>query len=543
MILSQAKRSLFVLTLLLAGLALLVSGCAPAAAPSTQQAAGDAAEAGAAEQTLTFGMATEPVTLDPKDGLFIAERLILMNLFDTLTTVDQAGDLFPGLATAWEVNDAATEFTFTLRDDVRFHDGTPLDAAAVKNAFDRIVAAESATPAGTILAGYDSAEVVDDQTLTITFSDPKPTFIRDLAQPWMGIPAPGPAADENFGQNPIGSGPFVFVEWAPQDRLVLAKNPDYAWGPSFLGAGGAAQLDEITLRFLPEPATRLTALQTGEAHVVEDPPYQDVASLVDGGDYVVETFSAPGMPSHMMLNTAKAPTDDPLVRQAMNLAVNQEELVQVAFDGLQGPASSVLAPTTFAFNEDAASLYSYDPERAAELLDEAGWVDEDGDGLREQNGEPLTVTYIASPVYEGAFMELLTAYLTAAGFTVDLTTLDDAGIFEAASAGEHNLINMGWTSADPGVLSFVYDSANIDGGSAFTRFVDERLDETLRQAPVTIDEAERAALYAEAQQIIMENALALPVHLYDRVMLRQAGVQGWQFDSEGYPWLYLVGLE
>ena len=103
----------------------------------------------------------------------------------------------------------------------------------------------------------------------------------------------------------------------------------------------------------------------------------------------------------MMLNTAKAPTDDPLVRQAMNLAVNQEELVQVAFDGLQGPAHSVLSPTTFAFNEDAASLYSYDPERAAELLDEAGWVDEDGDGLREQNGEPLTVTYIASPVYEG----------------------------------------------------------------------------------------------------------------------------------------------
>ena len=249
MILSQAKRSLFVLTLLLAGLALLVSGCAPAAAPSTQEAAGDAAEAGAAEQTLTFGMATEPVTLDPKDGLFIAERLILMNLFDTLTTVDQAGDLFPGLATAWEVNDAATEFTFTLRDDVLFHDGTPLDAAAVKNAFDRIVAAESATPAGTILAGYDSAEVVDDQTLTVPLAIPNRPSSAIWLSPGWAFRRPGPAADENFGQNPVGSGPFVFVEWAPQDRLVLAKNPDYAWGPelSRRRRSGSAGRDHLAL--------------------------------------------------------------------------------------------------------------------------------------------------------------------------------------------------------------------------------------------------------------------------------------------------------
>jgi peptide/nickel transport system substrate-binding protein len=543
MIQFKIHRPTLLLVVLLATLALLVGACAAPAAPAGEQApAGDAAEAPAA-QALTFGMATEPVSLDPKDGLFIAERLALMNLFDTLTVADQEGAIHPGLATAWEENEDATEFTFTLRDDVTFHDGTPFNAEAVKNAFDRIVAAEVATPAGATLTGYGETEVVDDTTVRVTFTDPKPTFVRDLSQPWMGIPAPGPSADEAFGQNPVGSGPFIFVEWAPQDRLVMRQNPDYAWGPEFLASTGPARLDEVTLRFLPEPATRLTALQTGEAQVVEDPPYQDVADLVAGGDYVVETFTAPGMPSHMMLNTAKAPTDDPLVRQAMNYAVNQEELVQVAFAGLQGPAHNVLSPTTFGYSEDAAGLYRYDPEQAAALLDEAGWTDEDGDGLREKDGAPLAVTYIASPVYEGAFMELLTAYLTAAGFQVDLTTLDDAGIFEAAAAGEHNLVNMGWTSSDPGVLSFVYDSANIDGGSAFTRFVDASLDEALQQAPVTIDEAARAELYSQAQQIIMENALALPIHLYDRVMLMQSGVGDWQFDSEGYPWLYLVGLE
>jgi peptide/nickel transport system substrate-binding protein len=125
---------------------------------------------------------------------------------------------------------------------------------------------------------------------------------------------------------------------------------------------------------------------------------------------------------------------------------------------------------------------------------------------------------------------------------VDLTTMDDAGIFEFAAAGNQNIVNMGWTSRDPGVLSYVYNSANIEGGSAFTRFVDVRLDEVLNQAAVEVDEAQRAALYEEAQQIIMENALAIPLYNYDRVMALDSSVEGWMFDSEGYPLLYEVSL-
>ena len=492
--------------------------------------------------TLTLGLATEPVTLDPAAGFFIAERFILMDIFDTLLAADQQGELHAGLAIAWESNADATEFTLSLRDDVTFHDGTPFNAEAVKAAFDRIAAIEEFSTAGQIMAGYVETTVVDDTTVSVSFEGPKPTFFTDISQPWLGIPSPTAAANDDFGQNPVGTGPFMFSEWAVQDSLTLVRNPDYAWAPEFAKHTGPALLDEVIFRFLPEPATRLAALQTGEVQVAEDPPAQEAAGLIGSEMYNLRTFSAPGMPAHMMINSEKPPTDDLRVRQAMIHAVNQDELVLIAFNGLQTPARSVLSPSTFGYNEEAAALYSYDPAQAAALLEDAGWVDSDGDGIREKDGETLKVVYPAAPVYEEAYMELLAAYLNEVGFEVELITMDDAGIFEFGVEGNHNMLGMGWTSADPVVLRYVYHSENIEGGSGFTRLVNETLDTALEQAGVALDSAARAQHYADAQQVIMENAVVIPLHLYDRVMLMDTSVQGWRYDSEGYPWLYEISL-
>jgi peptide/nickel transport system substrate-binding protein len=522
-------------------LALTLAACAPAAAPAADTPAAPAGEA-VSGGVFTVGLATEPVSLDPAQGIYIAERLIDMQLYDTLTRLDADGNLHPGLATAWEMNAAATEFTFTLAEGVTFHDGAAFDAAAVQSYFERVPTIEGFATAAQILSGYAGSEAPDATTLTVRFDTPKPTLLQDLAQPWLGIPSPAAAAAEGFAQNPVGTGPFRFVEWVAQDHLTLEKNPDYAWGPEFLENAAAPLLDQVVFRFLPEQSTRLAALQTGEAQAVEDPPYTDVTGLVESGAYSLQLFTAPGMPSHMMINTEKAPTDDPQVREALIRAVNQEELVQVAFAGLQEAAHNVLSPTTFGYSAEAAGLYSYDPDAARQLLEEAGWVDSDGDGIREKDGQPLTLVYVASPTYESAYMELLAAYLSDVGFDVQITRLDDAGIFDFASQGNHNIVNMGWTSADPGVLAFVYNSANIEGGSAFSRFRSAELDQTLTDAAAALDADERAALYGQAQMIIMQNALALPLHTYARLMLMAANVQGWQFDGEGYPWLSQVWL-
>lgn len=538
---SRLFRPGLTLALLVVLASLLLSGC-QVAAPVPSAATPDEAAGGG---TLRIGLATEPVSLDPAAGLYIAEQFVLMNIFDPLIWADQDNNLHPGLAVAWESNDAGTEFTLNLRDGVTFHDGTPFNAEAVKAQFDRITSMEAgAATAPEILAGYAGSTVVDPLTITVAFDIPKPTFITDLSRIWMAIPSPS-AVEEwgaDFGQHPVGTGPFVFSDWAAQERLTLTRNPDYAWGPEFASHSGPSLLDEVVFRFLPEAATRLSAFQTGELHVVEEPSYQDAVELANSPDYRLLTFPAPGMPSHMMINTELPPTDDIRVRQAMIHAVNQEELVQTAFQGLQTPVHNVLAPTTWSYNEEAASLYRYDPERARQLLEEAGWVDNDGNGIREKDGQELQLVYPALPAYEEAYMELLAAYLNQVGFRVDISLMDDAGIFEFGNAGRHNILNMGWISRSPAVLDIVYNSANIEQGSAFTRFRSDELDQALNEAAVTLDPDQREELYQRVQQIIMENALIIPLYAYDRVMLMRAEVQGWQFDPEGFPWLYEVSL-
>jgi peptide/nickel transport system substrate-binding protein len=517
---------------------LLVAACAPATTPATDEESAPST-APASGGRLAIGLATEPVTLDPAAGFYMAERFILMNIFDTLITMAPDGSLHPGLATAWTVNAEATEFTFTLREDVTFHDGAAFNAEAVAVAFERTQAITDFSVAQTMMADYAGADVADERTVTVRFNAPKPRFLEDVSQPWMGIPSP---AASDLAQNPVGTGPFVFRGWAIQDHVSLTRNPDYTWAADFSTHDGPALVDEILFRFLPDQASRLSALQSGEVQVVEDPAAQEATPFIADGTFNVMTFTAPGMPSHMMINVELAPTDELAVRQAMIHAVNQEELTAVAFAGLQSPAHNVLSPTTFGYSEEAANLYGFDLARAEALLEEAGWVDADGDGLRERGGQPLRLIYPAIPAYEGAFMELLAAYLSEAGFAVEIRTMDDAGVFEFANAGQHNLVNMGWTSSDPGVLDIVYNSANIEGGSAFTRFRDEELDNALNAAATELDRDARAGRYAEAQRIIMENALALPVHNYDRVMLMTPAVQGWRFDAEGYPYLHEVAL-
>ncbi len=488
--------------------------------------------------TLTVGLSSEPVSLDPGDGLFIAEHQVLMHVFDTLLRLTPDGALVPGLATEWSANDEGTSFAFTLRDDVIFHDGTPLDAEAVIAQFDRLAATtDGAGVAPGVLAGYEGASA-EGNTIEVTFSDAKPELLRDLTRAWMGIPSPAAMADgADPSRQPVGSGPFVLEQWDAQDRMVLRRNDDYAWGAVEFGHDGPPLVDELIIRFLPDPSSRMAAFETGEIDIVEEPQFLQVEGLVESGRAQLASFQAPGMPTHMMLNTDNPPTDDPVVREAMILAVDTAELVATAFAGLQSPASNVLSPTTFGFSPEAAATYAPDPAAATALLEEAGWVDEDGDGVREKDGQRLTLEYPASPDWEGAYMELLTAYLTAAGFEVNLTQMDDAGIFEVANAGEHHLVSMAWISGSPSVLPIVYHSDNIEQGSAFTRFRDAELDGLFDEAAVTVDDGQRSALYAQAQIIIMDNALAIPLYTLDRVLLLQPELSGFAFDAEGYAWL------
>ena len=488
-----------------------------------------AAAAPAAGGTLTVGLGSEPETLDPGDAVYVQEQFVLINLFDSLLSMAPDATLHPGLALSWEVNDDYTEFTFKLREDVTFHDGTPLKADAVKASFDHIMSDAVLESGGkTLLTDhkYTGTDVVDDYTAVVKFGAPYPTFLRDAARQWLSISSP--AALEkygaDYGRNPVGTGPFKFVKWDAQSQVVLERNPDYNWAPEFAAHQGPALLDQVVFRFLPEAATRMTAFETGEILVASEPPALDAIAAEEAGKGTLETFAQPGIPAIMMINTDKAPTDDINVRKAMILALNDEEFVQTAFQKLGIPSYSVLSPTTWSYDEQAASLYRYNPEEAARLLDEAGWKDSDGDGIRDKDGQKLTIDYITSPIWEEAFNELLAGYLTKAGFDVQMRAMDDAGIGSEAAAGNYNMLYMYWTRADPSPLRILFHSDNIDGGSAYTRFKNAELDAALADGDTQTDEAKRKQDYVTAQRIIMDNA-ARPAAVCDQHVVPQCAVR------------------
>lgn len=517
-------------------------------APATEAPVTATEEPVAPGGVLTVGIPVEPETLDPGDAVYVQEQFILQSLFDSLLSISPDGELHPGLATKWEPNTDYSEFTFTLRQDVTFHDGTPFKADAVKASFDHIVSDAVLESGGKSLLqdhAYVETVVVDDYTVTVKFGGSYPLFLRDAARQWLSISSPAALekSGADYGRNPVGTGPFKFVQWDAQSQIVLERNPDYNWAPEFAKQQGPASLDQVIFRILPEAATRLTAFETGEIQIAGEPPALDAVSLVDAGKASLQNFAQPGIPAILMINTTKAPTDDINVRKAMILAINQDELATTAFQSLGLPAYSVVSPTTWGYDETAAAMYRYNLDEAKRLLEESGWVDSDGDGIREKNGEKLTVDWPDNPAWSEAFNELLIGYLAEAGIEVDYRSMDDNAAYSELLAGNYSLVYMYWTRPDPSPLRYLFHSEGINGaGSAWTNYVNADLDAALADADTNVDEAARKADYVKAQSIIMENALALPMFTVNTSYLIAPSVQGFGFDLEGYPWIYDISL-
>jgi peptide/nickel transport system substrate-binding protein len=349
-----------VLGVVLALLLVLASGAGfvPAGAAQEQAAGGE----------ITVGLDFEPDNLDPHVTPYAVSHTVMMNVFDPLIWRDAEGAFQPGLAERWEVSEDGTEFTFHLREGVTFHDGTPFDAEAVKFNFDRIADPETQSGfASTLLGPYDHTEVVDPRTAKVVFSAPAPGFLDGASQAFLGMVSPtaAQASGADFGRNPVGTGFMKFVEWAPQDHITLERNPDYAWAPPMFAHEGPALLDRVTFRFYPEGATRLAALQAGDADVIDNVLNSDLPLLEGDPAFQVMRAEALGLPIVILLNTKAAPTDDVAVRQAINYALDRQQVVDVAMFGGTQPAHGPLAPGTPYYSAEVEGMYAFDLATAA----------------------------------------------------------------------------------------------------------------------------------------------------------------------------------
>ena len=498
---------------------------------------------------ITYGLTLVVSGIDPHAGSSSELGIFLTSVYDPLVWQDQEGNFYPGLAKEWDLSDDGLVYTFYLRDDVTFHDGEPFNAEAVKANFDRIVNPDLGSRKAVYMMGpYDRTEVVDDYTVEVHFTEPYAPFLDSASQVYLAMASPKALEEwglDQYADHQVGTGPFMISEYVAKDHIVLVKNPDYNWAPEFMMHQGPAYLDQITFRFYPDPATRVPALESGEVQIMGEVPPIEANRLMTDPRFAIYPTNVPGQSLQLWMNTEKVPTDDLLVRQALLYGCDREAIVNGVFRGFSPVAYGPLGRSTPFYSPAVEGMYSYDLGQAQSLLEEAGWVDTDGDGIRDKDGQDLTLNMVlmgwGSMPEVGTAMQGLYRQL---GVQVDAEILTYPAALEAAANSEHNMIPNAISSSDPDILANYFHSENIEGGFSWSRYVDPELDSLLEEGARTMDPAERAELYAQAQEIIMEQALIIPIRDYVNLNGARSSVKGLRYSLQGwFPWLYDVYVE
>lgn len=501
---------------------------------------------------LRIGVHYEPSGVDPHINSAELGLQMTIGVFDTLVNKTADGEYLPGLAKAWEITEGETVYTFHLRDDVTFHDGEPFNAAAVKFSLDRARDPQNKSQlAGSMLGPYRCAEVVDDYTVTVHLEEPYALLLDSLSQGWLAPVSPTAVHKygSDFTHHLVGTGPFLFEEWVRGAHITLRRNHRYRWGPPLVQNQGPAQIEKISFIFLPDDAERTAALESGAVNAVFYLAPSDAHRLRQSDDFDVAVWPVRGAPVSLMMNIAKAPTDDKAVREAIAYAVDQDALVQQIFHGEFPRAFGPLTQYTLGYEPTVAEMYPFDLQKARRLLQEAGWRDEDGDGVLEKDGQRLSVQYYGIPFnFYAEFGQILRQQLAQIGVDVQVKVVPAVDWIRAAGRGEHHLVPQGKFISDPHILSYIYHSRySGEGYYGWTRRSPEQrpdLDELLEQGERTLAPEEYVPIYRQAQKMIMEEAMIAPLHCNTNIVALRKGIAGLRFDAIGaYPYFHDVTIE
>ncbi|SDD06990.1 peptide/nickel transport system substrate-binding protein [Sanguibacter gelidistatuariae] len=467
----------------------------------------------------------EPSCLDPHVGGNYPQALLTTQVLEPLVGRDADGEILPWLAVSWNVSDDALTWDFTLADDVTFTDGTPFDAEAVKVNVAHLQDPATGSSTGYLaLAKVTGVEVVDATHARFHLSEPDSALLESLSQQWTAIESPTGIArgtDANC-QAPVGTGPFVVESWTPQQQVDLVRNDGYTTVAPEAKHAGVAYLDRIVWRFIPDAATRYAALQSGEVQVIDNPQPDAIAAARAGGDITDVDAPRPGSVNRIELNSGQAPFDDIRVREAFVRAADVDPGIETLYAGTVARSYSPLSSSEpLATSDD--SLFGTDADAANALLDAAGWTGRDGDGYRTKDGQRLTLRFPVSTnqsvAAEQSLFEQIQANARGVGFEVIITPLDLSGWYGALAANEYEIVSAPYTKVGPDVLRILYHSSGITPAPSgyfanHAKIADPDLDDVLDRAAATTDQTERAELYAQAQQTVLDGFYILP--LYDQ---------------------------
>jgi peptide/nickel transport system substrate-binding protein len=486
---------------------------------------------------LVYGLTLAPSGIDPHLNASSELTIPLTSVYDTLIYQDpQSGAFVPGLAERWTISEDGLLYTFYLRHDVHFHDGTAFDAEAVKINFDRILDPDNHSQKAVFMLGpVAETEVVDKYTFALHLTQPYAPLLDSLAQAYLGMASPAALAEwgtTEYQFHQVGTGPYRFIEYVPNDHLTLERNAEYAWAPSIYESD-RAQIESISFRIYEDPATRALALESGEVDVIGEVPPRDAESLASSGKFRIYPVAVPGQPMQFFFNTRNPPTDDVLVRRALVLAVNRPFIVSTVFGPLSPVAQGPLSASTFGF----APQYpwpSANQEEAVALLEQAGWTDSDGNGQRNRYGLPLQLLIVV-PTWGSSkdVAQLVAAAWEEVGADVSIEVAPAFGALkEAQAAGEYNAIAINFFGTDPDLLQAFYAS---NGLYNWTGYSDPQIDDLLtRGAAESLDAQRRLDIYAQITALVREQALLLPIRDYVNLNVANSKVEDLRFSYQGW---------
>jgi peptide/nickel transport system substrate-binding protein len=475
---------------------------------------GGAPQSNTPPDTLYVALEAEPPELDPNLSSAYVDRQVMASLYDKLVDIDENGEIVPMLAKSYDVSDDGKVYTFHLRDGIKFHDGTEFNAEAAKYNLERYQEEDSVR--STEVEPIESVEAVDEYTVRVTLSEPFAPFLAVLTDR-AGIMASPKAIEENNGRiskDPVGTGPFKFVERVRGDHITVEKNPDY-WRE------GLPKIDKIEYRGIDDENVQYQNLQSGELDIIDSIPLVEFKELQESGDYNVSIEPGLGYQG-VFLNVTQPPFDNKQLRQAVYRLVDRDAIVKAVLRGVGGEAgNSPFSEQSWAYSEESDSYPERSVEEAKALLEEAGKPD----------GFSFTLKTDPSPINQ-QIGQVIQNNLKPAGIDVKLEQEEFGTLLDDSTNGNFQALFLGWSGRiDPDLN--IYDFTVTNGDFNDSGYSNPEVDKLLNEARITSDRDRRKELYGQVMEILHEDVPY--VYLYHNNQTTDFAMQPTVQGFEPYP--------
>lgn len=491
---------------------------------------GAIAQVGAAE--LVIANVADVIKMDPAYITDSPTSTVAYQIFERLGSFDEQGAVQPGLATSWEVSEDGMAWTFYLKEGIKFHDGTPFNAGAVKYTFERIMDPAMASPGAGDMENVEAIEVVDDYTVSFQLKRPSAAFLTQvLMSSRAGIVSPQAAQKfgEDFSFNPVGTGPFKFSQWEPDNHVTLVKNEDYWNGPPLL--------DKVVFKPIPEASTQLLELETGGVDMILRVGPNNINRIENSSNLVLHStphFNA----RYVFFNTQRAPMDDIALRQAISHAVPVDLILEAFLQDIAVRTHGVLPAASWAYHQPS-TLFDYDPEKAVQVLLEAGYV-QNNQGFFTKDGEQIVLDlYSPDGRYpmDKEIAAVIQESLQEIGIKAEISVLEWGAYLAAVDGGVPHLSILGWnqSTGEPANMYGPQFKSHAMGGWANAMFYEKpEVDELLIQGETESDLEKRIAIYQEVQEIIASDAPMIPMYSENLIYATNSKVKGYIHSAGGF---------